>query len=476
MDCTTVAGNPHSCDMKKRLPRAAGVSKPARRRQFRRNAARRDAPDMDIAADPTERTHADLPPGTAFVDTFVIDINGVPRGKRLAASEWRGAASRVGFSASALVLDARGNAQGPLGIGTEDGDPDGFGVPVPGRVASVPWAQAPVAQSLLSMRAAGEPLWFDTRQILADIVSRCHADGLFPVVACELEFYLLRVGADGRPVPPVGGTPGGGHLSPQQVEAHGALLHELHAALGVQGVAAGTLVAEYGPGQFEVNLAHGPDPLAAADEAVLLRRAAQGVAARHGLRASFMAKPYARHPGNGLHVHVSLVDAAGENRFGATGGQALLEHAIGGMQALHAESMALFAPSFSAYRRLRGGSFVAAGGSWGENSRAVAFRIPPGGAASRRIEHRVACADASPHLVMAAILAALHYGVTRKISPGPAVAAPTNIFAALDALTAGTRLAEYLPPRFPALFGALKAAEARDVLEEPSAGELEYYL
>jgi glutamine synthetase len=77
---------------------------------------------------------------------------------------------------------------------------------------------------------------------------------------------------------------------------------------------------------------------------------------------------------------------------------------------------------------------------------------------------------------MAAILAALHYGVTRKISPGPAVAAPTNIFAALDALTAGTRLAEYLPPRFPALFGALKAAEARDVLEEPSAGELEYYL
>jgi glutamine synthetase len=445
-----------------------GVSKPAHNRQFR------DV--MDIETHHAAAADADLPPGTQFVDAFVIDINGIPRGKRLAAAEWRGAGSRVGFSASALVLDAQGNAQGPLGIGTEDGDPDGFGVPVTGRVAPVPWAASSVAQSLLSMRVAGEKLWFDTRQILADVIARCHADGLFPVVACELEFYLLRVGADGRPVPPAAATPGAGHLSPQEVEAHGALLHELHAALGAQGVAAGTLVSEYGPGQFEVNLSHGPDPLAAADEAVLLRRAAQGVAARHGLRASFMAKPYAQHPGNGLHVHVSLVDACGGNRFGAAGGQALLEHAIGGMQALHAESMALFAPSFSAYRRLRGGSFVAASASWGENSRAVAFRIPPGGAASRRIEHRVACADASPHLVMAAILAALHYGVTHALGPGPAVAGPTNIFAALDALAAGTRLAEYFPPRFAALFCALKAAEARDVLEEPSIRELAFYL
>jgi glutamine synthetase len=330
------------------------------------------------------------------------------------------------------------------------------------------------------MRTAAGPLWFDSRQILADIVARCHADGLFPVVACELEFYLVQRGADGAPMPPPtppgGRAPDSGHLCPQQVEAHAGLLHELHDALAAQGIEAGTIVAEYGPGQFEVNLQHGPDPMRAADDAVLLRRAAQGVAARHGLRASFMAKPYPHHPGNGLHVHVSVVDEAGRNRFGMQGGQALLEQAVAGMQALHAESMALFAPSFSAYRRLRGGAFVASRGTWGENSRAVAFRVPPGAGAGRRIEHRVAAADASPHLVMAAILAALHHGITGALEPAAPVAAPTDIFAAVDRLSHADRLAPYLPPRFAELFAELKRAEALDLLEQPAPREYDFYL
>jgi glutamine synthetase len=435
---------------------------------------------MDAIPQPTELMVDSLPPGAKFVDAFIIDINGIPRGKRLAAAEWRGVASRVAFSASSLVLDARGHAQGPLGIGTKDGDPDAFGIPVPGRLSPVPWAHAPGAQSLLSMRTSAGPLWFDSRQILADVVARCHADGLFPVVACELEFYLVQRGADGMPTPPPtppgGRAPDAGHLCPQQVEAHAALLHDLHEALAAQGIEAGTMVAEYGPGQFEVNLQHGPDPLRAADDAVLLRRAAAGVAARHGLRASFMAKPYPNHPGNGLHVHVSLVDSAGQNRFGAAGGQALLEQAVAGMQALHAESMAFFAPSFSAYRRLHGGAFVAASGTWGENSRAVAFRSPPGGAAARRIEHRVAAADASPHLVMAAILAALHHGITGGLQPAAPAAAPTDIFSALDALIRADRLAAYLPPRFAELFVDLKRAEAMDLLEQPAPREFDFYL
>jgi glutamine synthetase len=423
-----------------------------------------------------------LPPETRFVDAFIIDINGIARGKRLTAAEWPAAAGGrgVAFSASSLVLDARGNAQGPLGIGTADGDPDAFGQPVPGQLWPVPWSDAQVAQCLLSMRTDSGPVWFDCRQVLAAVVARCHADGLFPVVACELEFYLVRPGADGAPAVPAvpqGGKPGSaGHLCPQEVEHHAPLLHELHAALAAQGITAGTIVSEYGPGQFEVNLSHGPDPLLAADQAVLLRRAAQAVAAKHALRASFMAKPYAHHPGSGLHVHVSLVDAAGENRFGGAGGQALLEHAVAGMQALHAESMALFTPNFSAYRRLRGGGFVAALGSWGENSRTVAFRIPPGGAGSRRIEHRVAAADASPHLAMAAILAALHYGVTHRLAPIAPPAAATDIFAALASFRAGGRLAAYLPRDFPALFVALKQAETMDLLAEPQAREFEFYL
>jgi glutamine synthetase len=430
------------------------------------------------------------PPGTRFVDAFVIDVNGIPRGKRLPAADFVASGGRVAFSASALVLDAQGHNQGPLGIGTEDGDPDATGETVPGSIAPVPWAGPQIAQALLTMRTEGTPIWFDPRQILADIVVRCRADGLHPVVACELEFYLverdiergLERDANAAPRPPArpgaGPAASAGHLCLQDLQANAPLLHALHEALTAQGIAAGTLVSEYGPGQFEVNLTHGPDPLRAADEAALLRRATHGVAASQGLRASFMAKPYAQKSGSGLHVHVSLVDAAGRNRFGAERGQALLEHAVAGMQALHAESMAIFAPSFSAYRRYKPGAFVAAAGAWAENSRAAAFRIPPGGPASRRIEHRIACADASPHLTMAAILAALHHGITRQLTPtqtGPG-GVPNNIFSALDALERSTALAAYLPPRFPALFAALKRAETAALLENIALAEWDYYL
>ena len=423
-----------------------------------------------------------LPPDTTFVDSFVIDVNGLTRGKRLPAGEFMAAHGKVAFSRGALVLDAAGNMQGPLGIGTQDGDPDASGEAVAGSVVPVPWAGAGVAQALLSMRQDGAPVWFDPRQILADVVARCRADGLHPVVACELEFYLVE-----RPAPDVllpwraagsGPAASAGHLCLQTVQAQAPFLHALHAALGAQGIQAGTLVSEYGPGQFEVNLGHGPDPLRAADEAVLLRRATVGVAAQHGLRASFMAKPFARYAGSGLHIHVSLVDEAGGNRFGAPGGQALLEQAVAGMQALHAESMGFFAPSFSAYRRYKPGAFVANAGSWGENSRAVAFRIPPGGASSRRIEHRLACADASPHLVMAALLAGLHHGITHQMVPtqgGPG-RVPANIFAALDALEAGAVLPTYLPPQFPALFAALKRGETQSVFEQVTPNEMDYYL
>lgn len=422
-----------------------------------------------------------LPPLTRFVDAFVVDVNGMPRGKRVPAAEFAAAGGAVAFSAGALVLDAQGAMQGPLGIGTQDGDPDAIGTTLPSTLVPVPWAGEDVAQALLHMRQADQPLWFDPRQILADVVARCRADGLHPVTACELEFYLVERDASGAPRPPsvpgAGPDAGAGHLCLHYLEAHGAFLHSLHHALAAQGIEAGTLVSEYGPGQFEVNLPHGPDPLLAADHAVLLRRATHGVAAARGLRASFMAKPYAHHPGSGLHMHVSLVDDAGANRFGAPGGEALLRHAVAGLQMLQPESMAFFAPSFSAYRRFKPGAFVAGAGTWGENSRAVAFRLPPGGPSSRRIEHRIACADASPHLALAAMLAGLHHGITRGLTPtSSGQPIPGNIFAALDALEAATALADYLPPRFASLFAALKRAEAAALLEPVSQRELDFYL
>jgi glutamine synthetase len=449
--------------------------------------------DMPVAAAANIARVAHLPSGTAFVDAFIIDVNGIPRGKRLPASSWPAAAANgVAFSASSLVLDARGEAQGPLGVGTRDGDPDATGFPVPGTCVAVPWSDHAVAQCLLSMRGTdGMPIWFDPRTILQRVTDRCRADGLHPVVSCELEFYLVGQDANGRVAPPDlprgNRQPGNaGHLCLQRVEEHAGFLHRLHEALAVQGVAGGTLVSEYGPGQFELNLNHTPDPLLAADQAVLQRRATIGVAASMGQRASFMAKPYAQHSGNGLHIHMSLVDSDGRNRFGAAGGDALLGHAIAGMQRLHAQSMALFAPSFSAYRRYRPGSFVALASTWGEDSRSVAFRIPRSGPGARRVEHRLAGADASPHLVMAALLSAAHFGITHRLTPGeaadrhaPAVADPAlprDIFAALAAFEEADVLGDYLGVDFLHLFAALKRAEAAELLADVFPLEHEFYL
>jgi glutamine synthetase len=435
----------------------------------------------------------DLPAGTRFVDAFAIDLNGIARGKRLTASSWPGAARQgVAFSASALVLDARGVSQGPCGIGTADGDPDATGLPVAGTVRPVPWAGSGVAQCLLSLRGAdGGSLWYDPREILRAVAERCRADGLHPVISCELEFTLIGADEAGRPQPLAGrrggvaGT-GPGHLCLQHLQDQGPFLHALHDALAAQGIPGDGLVSEYGAGQFELNLLHGPDPVLAADHAALQRRATVGVAAAHGARASFMAKPFAGLPGNGLHVHVSLVDAQGENRFGAAGGQILLEQAVAGMQRLHAESMALFAPSFSAYRRYRPGSFVSLSSAWGEDNRSVAFRVPRSRPGARRIEHRVAAADASPHLVVAAILAAIHHGVTGRLSATPAAqgnvdsqadpALPGDIFAALRAFEQSTILAGYLPTGFPALFATVKRREANDLLAEVQPAEHDFYL
>jgi len=424
-----------------------------------------------------------LPDKTQFIECFVIDVNGIPRGKRIPSHAWPDLVENgISFSASSLILDATGASRGPKGIGTEDGDPDAIAWPVPGTIAPVPWNQQITAQTLLTMRARdGKAFWYDPRVILQSVVDRCQANGIFPVVACELEFYLTS------PQIPVSvpSAARAGNLCLHALESDSKFLHALHDALSVQNIPSGALVSEYGPGQFELNLAHGPDPVLAADQAVLQRRAARGVAASMGQHASFMAKPFAPLSGNGLHIHVSLVDENGKNRFGATGGERLLHQAIAGMQRLHAQSMAVFAPNFSAYRRYRAGAFVSLSSSWGEDNRSVAFRIPASGAAARRIEHRVAGADASPHLVMAAILAAIDYGITHRLEPGPASFGdakipdpqlPRDIFSALCAWENADILPGYFGADFISAFAALKRAEAQDLLSEVFPREHEFYL
>jgi len=149
----------------------------------------------------------------------------------------------------------------------------------------------------------------------------------------------------------------------------------------------------------------------------------RGVAARHGLVACFMAKPFAGRAGSGLHVHVSANDAQGRNLFASDepAGPPALRHAIGGMKATMAESMAVFAPNANSYRRFVSESYAPTAPIWGINNRTVSLRVPSGPPVSRHVEHRIAGADANLYLAVATVLAAAEHGLRGELDPGPPV-------------------------------------------------------
>ncbi len=234
------------------------------------------------------------------------------------------------------------------------------------------------------------------------------------------------------PTPKVGLIPGTRKVqsgpqygSMEDVEEADPFLADLFETCKAQNIPAGATLKEFSPGQFEINLHHVANAELAADHGVLLKRAVKAVARKHGMAASFMAKPFAEWAGCSMHVHISLVDAAGKNMFAGTGRDGpfadTLRHAIGGLAKAMPESMAIFAPTANSYRRYRPGVFVPLEPNWGRNHRGVALRIPMSGVEDTRVEHRPGGSDGNPYLVIAAILAGVHHGIANKVEPGPMV-------------------------------------------------------
>ncbi len=404
------------------------------------------------AADPAEATaFLAAHPEVAFVDLMYTNLAGVARGKRLRRHEVEAAyADGRYLPGSVLVVDITGLDVEESGMVWADGDADRLAWPVPGSLALTPWQGADSATALLSMHELdGRPCALDPRAILRRVLDRFAADGLTPVIACELEFYLIDAmrTADGGIQPPPG--PDGRRTGHSQVygiaelDGAGAFLRDVWAACDAMGVPAGAAIAEYAPGQFEMTLAHRSDALAAADDAVRFKHAAKGCAAALDRAATFMAKPFADRSGSGLHIHVSVDDAQGRNIFAAESlsGTRAMRHAIGGVTATIADGMAIFAPNANSYRRFRPNSYAPVRAGWGINNRTVPVRVPAGPAASRRFEHRVSGADANPYLVVAAVLAGVHDGLTRRADPGP----PTTGDGYGETASSGAKVGERLP-------------------------------
>jgi glutamine synthetase len=333
----------------------------------------------------------------------------------------------------------------------------------------------------------------DPRHVLARAVARLEALGYTPVVAAELEFYLLeREGHGVKPARAVLGEQPATRIDAYglgKLEGMAPLFDDLYAGARAIGLPVQTLMSEYAPGQFEITLQHRPDALRAADEAVLFKRLVKGTALRHGRVGSFMAKPFAGAAGCGFHIHVSLQDAAGRNVFAAEdpAGTPLLRQAIAGLQATMVESTAVFAPNANSFRRFRQNSYAPIAPSWGVNNRSVSLRVPPGPPASRHVEHRPCGADANPYLAIAVVLEGMRHGLVNALDPGPPVTGngyekppasklPTHWPLALEAAAASGFLREALSPAFLDLFLAVKRQECEKFNARITEVDFEWYL
>jgi glutamine synthetase len=442
-------------------------------------------------------SHLDRYPDTRFVDVLLADSCGIPRGKRLTIEELPGV-YRGGFllPGSMFALDVLGDTIQATGLGFDEGDADRPCLPLPGSLLPVPWVREPVAQLQVAMHERdGRPFFGDPRHVLANVVDRFTQLGLQPVVAIELEFYFVdrERTAAGAAQPPAGPESGRREHriqinSMSDLDEFSPLLSEISSYCEIQQVPTGTALAEYGPGQYEVNLHHVADACLACDHAIRLKRIVHGVAMRHGMEATFMPKPYADMAGSGAHIHVSLLDRSGRNVFASEdpAGSEALRHAIGGLAAHMADSMLVFAPTINAYRRFRPEAYVPLTASWGINNRGVALRVPVSDADNRRIEHRVAGADANPYLLTACVLAAMLDGLDNRLDPG----APVNGNAyrntpdllphtwpdTLRAFRQSPFIREYLGADFQRLYSTTRHGEFRSFEAQVSALDHQWYL
>ena len=362
-------------------------------------------------------------PDIARVEFLYVDVNGVPRGK------WANAESLIKafdgglrLPRSSYVLDIWGDTAEGTGLLMQAGDQDGLCVPVEHSLGVTNWQGHPVAQCLLSMDDQdGLPFYADPRQVLKRVLDRYSDDGLRPVIALELEFYLVdqKLLPNGHPQAPT--IPGSSQrysdtqlLSVIEMQDFEEVLSAIETACRDLNLPAETVLKENSPGQFELNLYHQSDALLAADQAFLLKRAIKGCAQQHGFIATFMAKPFDQWAGNGMHIHASVLDQSGENIFKLSGRepQGAYAAAIAGLLQATPELLAFYAPHANSYRRMVDGAGLAPTTlSWGYENRTAMIRLPLADPAATRIEQRLAGADANPYLVAAATLAGMHHGL-----------------------------------------------------------------
>ena len=432
--------------------------------------------------------------GIEDIECITPDQAGVARGKMMPSKKFTSNTSLALPSAPFMMTISGDYPEDGNGFEYPEDDGDLKLMPDLSTLSLVPWEEDPTAQVICDLvHQDGRMVEFTPRNVLRRVVEAYDKMGYRPVVAPEIEFYLVSKNTDpDYPLtPPVGrsGRPiaGGSGYSIAGVNEYDELIDDIYHFSEAQGLEIDTLIHEEGAGQLEINLRHG-DPVELADQVFLFKRTLREAALKHDMYATFMAKPIQGQPGSAMHIHQSIVDKkTGRNVFTADDGSETpaFGHFIGGMQKHVPNALVMFAPYVNSYRRLTQAASAPVNNKWGYDNRTTAFRVPRSDPAARRVENRIPSSDANPYLALAASLACGLLGIRNKIQPEEPVLTtanedeidlPRGLLEAVELFENDEQLRAMLGETFVGTYAAIKKAEFETFMEVISPWERQFLL
>jgi len=433
--------------------------------------------------------------GIGEVECIVPDMNGVQRGKVLPAAKFLSGVKDGTLRIPGSVFSVTINGEYPDGVGhiIPEYDPDQIMVPDPDTICEAPGFRTPTAYVIAdAFTRDGSPLAVAPRMILKKVIKLFTDKGWTPVVAPEVEFYLVsrNTDPDFPLVPPMGSSGRPETASqPYGLEALNEfedIIEHIYEHCEKAGLNIDTMIHESGAAQLEVNFLHG-DPLRLADEVLLFKRIVRQVALAHEVYATFLAKPMSNQPGSAMHLHQSLLDANGKNVFSTANGRdsVLFRHYIGGLVRLLPQIAPLFAPNVNSFRRMRPDSDAPINVQWGSDNRSCGLRVPISNARNRRIENRLPGADANPYLAIASSLVCGYVGMIERMQPPKSMEGnaynrartlPRSLEGALDRFSHCRPIKAILGEDFFDLFYAIKQTELFNYQSVISSWEREHLL
>jgi glutamine synthetase len=429
------------------------------------------------------------------VECLVPDMSGTARGKILPAAKFaKGAKSRgLRIPEDIFILTVTGRYSLKTDA-TDQASIDVYMRPDPDTIRVVPWYENPTAEVICDCFYIDDrPVDIAPRYVLQKVVDLYRDNGWRPVVAPELEFYLVKKNLD--PDYPLESPIGRSGRAEKMGQAYGidaannfdAIVDDIYDFCEIQEIDIDTISHESGPAQLEINFNHG-DPVQLADQVFLFKRTVRQAALKHDMYATFMAKPHAEEPGSSMHIHQSLVDLkTGKTLFGGPGGKPtklFLNH-IGGLQRYMAAALPFCAPNVNSYRRLVPGTDAPTNIHWGIDNRTAPLRVPASDAANLRVENRVPGADANPYLAIAASLACGYLGMTQRIKPSDPIEGsayryahtlPLHLEDALNKLNYSKPFKQVFGERFIDAFYGVKEEEMEQYRRVISSWEREFLL